>query len=121
MGTIGARLGESGRAFASVFANPALRRINLAHAASVTGDWAYAVAVSVSAYEQGGATAVGVFGVLRYVSMALLGPLFATLADRHERRLVMIGSDLSRAAVIVVGAVLIAADGPPSRSTPPVC
>ena len=45
--------------------------------------------------------------------MALLGPLLATLADRHERRLVMIGSDLSRAAVIVVGAVLIAADGPP--------
>ena len=59
--------GRVGRAFASVFANPALRRINLAHAASVIGDWAYAVAVSVWAYQQGGATAVGVFGVARYV------------------------------------------------------
>ena len=113
MGTIGARVGESGRAFASVFVNPALRRINIANAASVIGDSAYAVAVAVWAYEEGGATAVGVFGVLRYLSMALLAPLFATLADRHERRLVMIGSDLSSAAVIVVGAVLIAADGPP--------
>ena len=113
MGTIGARLGESGRAFASVFTNPALRRINVANAASVIGDSAYAVAVAVWAYEEGGAAAVGVFGVLRYLSMALLAPLFATLADRHERRLVMIGSDLSSAAVIVVGAVLIAADGPP--------
>ena len=65
-----------------MFRNPGLRRVNLAFAASVIGDWAYAVAVSVWAYGQGGATAVGLFGVARYVSMAVLGPLLSTLADR---------------------------------------
>jgi len=52
-------LAESGRAFRDVFRNPALRRIELAWAASVIGTWAYGIAVVVYAYEQGGATAVG--------------------------------------------------------------
>ena len=105
--------GRIGRAFASVFANPALRRINLANVASVTGDSAYAVAVAVWAYEEGGAARSVCSGCCGTSPWPLLAPLCATLADRHERRLVMIGSDLSSVAVIVIGAVLIAADGPP--------
>ncbi len=46
-----------------MFRNPGLRKVNLALAGSVVGDWAYAVGVSVFAYSHGGATAVGVFGV----------------------------------------------------------
>jgi MFS family permease len=112
MAFVGAQVRESGRAFGAVFRNPGLRRINLAFAASVIGDWAYAVAVSVWAYEHGGAAAVGLFGVARYVSMALLGPLLAVLADRYDKRRVMIVMDLARAAVVVSGAVVIAFDGP---------
>ncbi len=112
MGTISKEVTGAGRAFASVFRNPSLRRINLAFTASVIGDWAYAVAVSVWAFSQGGATAVGLFGVARYVSMAVLGPLLSTLADRYPKKRVMIGADLVRAALVVVGAVIIAVDGP---------
>ncbi len=112
MGTISNEVTGAGRAFASVFRNPSLRRINLALTASVIGDWAYAVAVSVWAFSQGGATAVGLFGVARYVSMAVLGPLLSTLADRYPKKRVMIGADLVRAALVVVGAVVIAVDGP---------
>jgi MFS family permease len=111
--TVGAQLSESRRAVAAVFRNPALRRVNLAYAASVVGDWAYAVAVSVWAYDHGGAAAVGAFGVVRFLSMALLGAPLSTIVDRFPRARVMIAADLSRAAIIVVGAVLIATDGPP--------
>ena len=95
MGAIGAATAESGRAFAAVFRNPGLRRINLAFAASVIGDWAYAIAVSVWAFQEGGATALGLFGVSRYVVMAVLGPVLSTLADRYPKKLVMIGADLA--------------------------
>lgn len=105
-------LRESKTAIAEVFRNPGLRRINLALAGSVMGDWAYAVGVSVYAYRQGGATAVGVFGVVRYVSMAVVGPFTAMLADHHDRRRVMVIADLLRFALIAVAALVIAADGP---------
>jgi len=59
------RLGESRAAIAEVFRNPGLRKVNVALAGSVMGDWAYAVGVSVYAYRQGGAAAVGIYGVVR--------------------------------------------------------
>ena len=93
MSVVGAELRESAAAFASVFRNPALRRLNLALAASVIGDWAYAVAVSVWAFQHGGAAAIGLFGMTRYLTMALLGPLMSTFADRHPKRAVMIAAD----------------------------
>ena len=76
------------------------------------GDWAYAVAVSVYAYDQGGPAAVGVLAVVRYLSMALVTPFTATLADRLPRRAVMISADLVRAVLVVIAAGVIFLDGP---------
>jgi len=104
---------DAGRSLRSVFANPALRRLQIAFAGSIVGDWAYAVAVALYAFEQGGPTAVGILGVIRYVSLAVITPFASTLGDRYPRRLVMISSDLSRAMLIAVAAVLIWSDGPP--------
>jgi MFS family permease len=104
---------ESAAAFGGVLRNRHLRRINLALAGSVMGDWAYSIAISVWAYREGGATAVGVFGVVRYVTMALLSPVLATLADKHSKKLVMVGADLVRVILVVVATVLIATDAPP--------
>lgn len=104
---------ESGRSFAEVFRNPALRRVQLAFAGSVIGDWAYMVAVSVYVYDKGGATAVGLVAVARYVTASLLTPFTATLADRMSRKRVMIGADLLRMIVVAVAGALIAGDAPP--------
>jgi MFS family permease len=112
MGVVAGQLRETGEAFGEVFRNRGLRRVNLALAGSVIGDWAYSIAVSIWAYQQGGATALGVFGVSRYVVLSLVGPVLSTLADRHPRRAVMIGSDLTRAVLVVLGAVAIEADAP---------
>jgi MFS family permease len=105
-------LAESGRAFREVFRNQALRRIELAWAGSIIGTWAYGIAVVVYAYEQGGATAVGVVGLVRWIAAAIASPFAALLGDRYDRRLVMVGSDLVRAGLIGLAAFAVYADAP---------
>jgi MFS family permease len=90
-----------------VFENPSLRRVQLAWAASIIGTWAYGIAVVVYAFEQGGATAVGVVGLARWLAAAAVSPFAALLGDRYDRRLVMVGSDLAR--VVLIGGAAVAA------------
>jgi MFS family permease len=106
-----AKLVDAGQSLRDVFRNPGLRRIQLAFAGSIIGDWAYAVGVAVYAYDQGGPTAVGVLGVIRYVSLAVITPFAAMLGDRYPRRFVMVASDASRAVLVVIAALVIANDG----------
>jgi len=106
------QLRESRGAIADVFRNQGLRRLNLALAGSVIGDWAMAVAMAVYAYQRGGPTTVGTLGVVRYVSMSLLAPIVALLADRLDRRKVMVGSDLARTIITGAMAGIVLADGP---------
>lgn len=94
------RLGEASRAFADVFRNPDLRRVQLAWAGSTTGQWAYAIAVAVYAYRHGGAAAVGLVAVLRTIPAAVVSPLTAILGDRLPRVRVMVLADLGRTAAI---------------------
>ncbi len=106
------KLRESGRSIGSVFRNPGLRRLQLAFAGSIVGDWAYAVGVAIYAYDQGGPAAVGILGVVRYVLMAIVGPFASTLADRLPRKRVMISSDLIRGSLVAIAAGVIALNGP---------
>jgi len=107
------QLAESGRAFREVFRNDGLRRVELAWAASIVGTWAYGIAVIVYAYEQGGATAVGVVGLARWLAAAVASPFAAILGDRYDRRWVMAGSDLARAALIAGASLAVFAGSPP--------
>ena len=106
------KIRESSDSMKRVFRNPGLRRVNLAFAGSIIGDWAFGLVISLYAYDQGGATTLGVVGVIRYLTMAVFAPLLATLADRYRRKRVMIGIDLVRAVLVVIVAVVIATDGP---------
>ena len=113
MSEIRESLSESTNALAEVFRNRNLRRLNLAFAGSVVGDWAYAVGASVYAYTQGGVAAVGVLGVVRFVSMALFSPFTSLLADRFDRKRVMIAADSIRVVLVLAAALVIRFDGPP--------
>jgi MFS family permease len=108
------RLTEALRAFRGVAGNPGLLRLELAWACSVVGAWAYGIAVVVYAYEQGGARAVGVVGLLRWGIAALASPFAAVLGDRYDRRLVMVASDFVRAALIVAAAAAVWSDAEPA-------
>ncbi|MFI5036387.1 MAG: MFS transporter [Acidimicrobiales bacterium] len=91
---------------ADVFANRALRRIFLAFGGSLIGDGVFALSAIVFAYRHGGATAVGALAVVRYVAIASVAPFTSTLADQYDRRLVMVGSDVVRLALVSAAAVL---------------
>jgi len=108
------RIAESTAAFRDVVQNESLRRLELAWTASIIGQWAYLVAVSVYAYEVGGEAAVGLIFLLRLVPAALLAPFTGLLADRYRRELVLLGSLLARAVLIGLAAVGVFLDVDPA-------
>ena len=112
MRNLTAQLRESLSALRDVFRNPGLRRLQLAWIGSVTGDWAYAIALGVFAYEAGGATAVGLVALLRFLPSAVVAPFAAVLADRYSRQRVMLAADAIRAAALAGAATVALADGP---------
>ena len=98
------RLAESLVAFRAVFRNPDLRRIELALTGSVTGEWAYAIALAVYAFDRGGAAAVGIVGLIRFLPAAVSAPFAAVLGDRFRRGRVMVASDVLRALAMAAAA-----------------
>jgi MFS family permease len=105
-------LRESARAMREVFRNRGLRRLQLAWAGSIIGSWAYTVALVVYAFDQGGASAVGLVGLVRWLPSAFASPLAAILGDRFPRVRVMLTSDLLRAVALGAMAVLVVTDAP---------
>jgi MFS family permease len=89
---------DSAAALAAVFRNADLRRAEGAWAASNVSGWAYGVASGFYAFQQGGATAVGVVAAVRLALTAATTPFLSLLADRFRRKVVLVGSDLVRAA-----------------------
>jgi MFS family permease len=108
----GSQVGQSLAAVRSVFANPNLRRIELAFAGSAVGHYAFSVSTMIYAYHEGGVTAVGVVTAVRQAAAAGLAPFAASLADRFRRELVMLTSDIGRVACTGGMAVLVATSAP---------
>ena len=108
------RLADSSRAFAEVFRNPHLRRLELAWSGSIIGQWGYEVALAVFAYRAGGATAVGLVGLVRLLPSALIAPFAALLGDRYRRKRIMVTADLARACAMAGAAAAVFAGAPAS-------
>jgi MFS family permease len=106
------RLAESFLSFGRTFRNPDIRSIELAWAVSVLGHWAYGIALAVYAYNQGGAPAVGLAGLVRFLPPAIAGPFTAMLADRFRRERVIVTANLARAVLLGGAALVVAVDGP---------
>ena len=111
-GVIGSFFRETGGSLKSVFVNRNLRRMQLAFAGSLIGNWAYATAVSVWAYGVGGAKAVGIYMTIRFAVMALATPFVSTFADKYSRKLVMIYSDLYCAVMVTMATLCLYAGTP---------
>ena len=108
------QLRESFRALREVYANRGLRRLQLAWAGSIIGTWAFSVALAVYAYRHGGASAVGLVVLIRWLPAAFSSPFMGILGDRYPRVLVMMASDLLRAAAFGGMTVCILLHGPSS-------
>jgi MFS family permease len=81
--------------------NESVRRVELAWAAAITAEWAHFVALGVFAYDTGGASAVGLAGLIRLLPAAVVAPGAASLGDRIRRERLLFGS-------AVLGAVSLA-------------
>lgn len=106
------RLAASLQAFTRVFANQAVRNVQLADAGSVLGTYAYAVALPVYAYHAGGARAVGLLFLARFSLAAVAAPWLGVLADRWSRRRLMLSSDAVRLGIFVAMTAVASTHGP---------
>ena len=112
MNGVGGRFSESLAAVRSVFANPNLRRIELAFAGSAIGNYAFSVAIAIYAFHQGGVTAVGIVTAVRQAAAASIAPFAASMSDRFRRERVMLASDVGRIACTGGIALLISSGAP---------
>lgn len=104
-----ARRGAFGRL---LHERPDFRRLWYSNMVSLVGDWLSYVAVSLVAVDQGGsAIAVGMVLVAHTLPMALLGPLAGPLADRFDRKRIMIAAQIgaSLLTLVMFGAVVASA------------
>jgi MFS family permease len=106
------QLVDSLHAFASLYRNPSLRRLQLAWIGSSVGTWGYVVALTVYAYRHGGPAAVGLVGLIRWFPAAIAAPFGGMLGDRFPRLRVMVVSDFVRAAALAAAAVAIVLSAP---------
>ena len=111
------RFEDSARSFGQVFANPNIRRIEGAWAASIIAHWAYGIALAVFAYRDGGAAAVGLVGLVRFLPSAVASPFTARLGDRYRRERVIVVAELARAVLLAATTAIVVWRARPSSST----
>jgi len=87
----------------SVLAIRDYRRLWVADVVSDAGSFITFIALAVYVHQlTGTAVAVGIALSLRTIPWFTIGPIAGTLADRLDRRLIMVGCDLARAGLVVV-------------------
>jgi len=93
--------------------NPALARLLAGEFVSGIGDWLYLVALLIVIYaESGDAVLLGIVGAARVVPYVILSVPAGIAADRFDRRMILIVTDLARGAIMVALAVLTYLNGP---------
>ncbi|MEO9254078.1 MAG: MFS transporter, partial [Tepidiformaceae bacterium] len=86
-----------------------LARLVLAEGISVAGDWVLITAASIAVFRHTNSTvAVSILLALVALPTILLGPIAGAMADRFDRRKLMIGADLLTAAVLLIGIAMSA-------------
>lgn len=112
MGSFGERFRESLDAFKAVFTNPGLLRVEAGWGFAITAYWAFIIALSVYAYDEGGAAAVGLVGLVRVLPAFVAAPFAGLLGDRYRRERVMFVISLVRAVFMAATAAVIFAGSP---------
>src|SRR5215211_7326032 len=83
-----------------------------ASAVSQLGDWLYNAVLLGYVYEATGSAAwVGAATIFRLLPYVLLGPFGGMLADRYDKRAVLLAGDLVRCVLMLALAAVVAADG----------
>ena len=111
-GRLRSRLKVAAAAFASNAANSNLRRAQLSFFGAWTAEWAFTVGLGIIAYRDGGATAVGLIGLVRMVPAAVVVLVATPLADRGRRERILVLVSSLRAVATGAAGIIIALNGP---------
>jgi hypothetical protein len=99
--------------YRGLLANGPLTRLLGGEFVSAIGDWLYIVALLVVIYRESGSPLVlGVFGAARVVPYIVLSIPAGIAADRYDRRLILLITDLARGAAMLAMAIVVATGGP---------
>ncbi|MFY9588530.1 MAG: MFS transporter, partial [Actinomycetota bacterium] len=107
-----ARIRSSADAFKQVFRHRDLRYLELALGLNWTAENTYFVAVSVYAYQEGGATAVGLVGLIRMLPAGVVGLFGGVVADRYRREWLLRLLYFGRAVLAGVTALAVMSGAP---------
>lgn len=100
-------------AYRELLGNRALVRLLAGEFVSSVGDWLYLVALLVVVYARTSSPALlGLVGAARVLPYIVLSVPAGIVADRFDRRLVLMSTDLARGALMLGLAALVAFDGP---------
>jgi MFS family permease len=101
------------RAYGSLRADGALVRLLIGEFISSIGDWLYLVALLVVVYERSeDAALLGIVGAARVLPYVVFSVPAGYIADRYDRRLVLLSTDIARGTIMVALAALVTVDGP---------
>jgi MFS family permease len=92
--------------------NPALARLLIGEFVSGIGDWLYLVAILVLVYaDSNSPVLLGIVGAARILPFVLLSVPAGIVADRFDRRMVLLVTDVARGALmlVLVAAVILGA------------
>lgn len=99
--------------YRGLLANRPLTRLLGGEFVSAIGDWLYIVALLVVIYrESGDPLVLGLFGAARIVPYIVLSIPAGIAADRFDRRLILLVTDLARGVVMLAMAWVVATGGP---------
>lgn len=101
------------QAYRGLLVDRALVRLLFGEFVSSIGDWLYLVALLVIVYARSqDAVLLGIVGAARVLPYVFLSVPAGIVADRYDRRLVLLVTDLARGAIMLAIAVLVASGGP---------
>lgn len=94
--------------YRQLLGNRPLTKLLFGEFVSGIGDWLYIVAIFVVIYtETNDAALLGVFGAVRLFPYILLSIPAGFVADRYERRLVLLASDAFRGSIMILLTILV--------------
>jgi MFS family permease len=106
------RLLDALAASADACRNRNLLRLELGWLGAITGEFAYAVAISIYAYRADGATAVGLVWLVRMIPAAFAAPFLSVLGDRYSRERILLAGNVVRFLATGLSALAVWFDAP---------
>ena len=99
-------------ALRTTLGDASLRQLLVAWFTVMAGKWALLVTTLVIAYERGGPLAVGILGLARYLTPAILAPLAGLPTARWPMEVVLRTTNLVRTLAAVAAVIVVATDAP---------